>query len=140
MRPLFTVLVWLVAAAHFAFLIYLPLGGFLALRYRRTIWLHIAAVGWAIGSITAHFWCPLTTLERWARSRAGMPPLAPSGFIDHYITGVMYPSGGTAPVQAAVLAAVIVSWAAYALTCRRRPATGAPTGGDHRIGRMNSIS
>ena len=40
MRPMYIVLVWLVVAAHFAFLIYLPAGGFLALRWRRTIWLH----------------------------------------------------------------------------------------------------
>ncbi len=64
MRLLFTVLVWLVAAAHFAFLIYLPVGGFLALRHRRTIWLHVAAVAWAAGSVTVHLWCPLTALDR----------------------------------------------------------------------------
>lgn len=138
MRLLFTVLVWLVAAAHFAFLIYLPVGGFLALRHRRTIWLHGAAVAWAAGSVTVHLWCPLTALEQWARPRAGMPPLGPSGFIDHYITGVIYPVWGTGYVQAAVLAAVIASWAAFALT--RGAPTGSPAGGDHRIGRMNSTS
>ena len=115
MRPLFTVLVWLVADAHFAFLVYLPIGGFLALRHRRTIWLHGAAVAWAVGSVTVHLWCPLTAFEQWARARAGMSPLGSAGFIDHYITGVIYPAGWTVWVQAAVLAAVIASWAAYAI-------------------------
>ena len=44
-----------------------------------------------------------------------MSPLGSAGFIDHYITGVIYPAGWTVWVQAAVLAAVIASWAAYAI-------------------------
>jgi hypothetical protein len=95
MEPLLRAGVWLVlvlvVAAHFAFLVYLPLGGFLALRWRRSIWLHVAAVTWALGSVIAHYGCPLTDIERWARSRAGLPSLGPAGFIDHYVTGVVYP-------------------------------------------------
>lgn len=118
MRPLFAVLVWLVAAAHFAFLVYLPSGGFLALRWRRSIWLHLAAVLWALASVAVGLWCPLTALEQWARGGAGMAPLSSAGFIDHYITGVVYPAAATGLVQAAVLAAVLVSWLGYALTAR----------------------
>jgi len=65
-----------------------------------------------------------------------MPPLGPSGFIDHYITGVIYPAWGTGYVQAAVLAAVIASWAVFA----RRAPTGSAAGADHRIRHMNSTS
>lgn len=119
MRALFAVLVWLVAAAHFAFLVYLPSGGFLALRWRRGIWLHLAAVLWALASVAVGLWCPLTALEQWARAGAGMAPLSSAGFIDHYITGVVYPAAATGLVQAAVLAAVLVSWLGYALTARR---------------------
>jgi hypothetical protein len=111
MRPLYIALVWLVVAAHFAFLIYLPSGGFLALRRRRSIWLHVPVVLWGIGSVALHFRCPLTALEQWARPRAG--------FIDHYITGVMYPSGATGYAQAAAFSAVLVSWVAYLMTARR---------------------
>jgi len=119
MRPLFTALVWLVAAVHFAFLVYLPVGGFLALRWRRGIWAHMAAVVWGAGSVFLHWGCPLTELERWARSRAGMPPLDPGGFIDHYLTGVVYPTAASVPVQVVVFLAVVLSWAGYALTARR---------------------
>lgn len=119
MRPLGTALVVLVAAAHFAFLVYLPSGGFLALRWRRTIWLHVATVLWAAGSVGWSLGCPLTTLERWARHNAGMAPLGPAGFIDHYITGVWYPAGAEAGVRAVVFAAVAVSWLAWAATARR---------------------
>lgn len=127
MKALYTALVWVVVAAHFAFLIYLPSGGFLALRWRRSIWLHAAVVLWGIGSVALHFWCPLTALEQWARPRAGMPSLGSAGFIDHYITGVMYPSGGTGYAQAAAFAAVLVSWVLYVrLRILARPAVGPP--------------
>lgn len=128
MRPLFTALVWVTVAAHFAFLIYLPSGGFLALKWRRTIWLHVPVVLWGIGSVVLHFWCPLTALEQWARPRAGMAPLGSSGFIDHYVTGVMYPSGGTGYAQAAAFTAVLVSWMLYPLSARRAPASAHPVG------------
>lgn len=121
MRPLFVALVWLVVAAHFAFLLYLPTGGFLALRRRNTIWLHIAAVVWAICTVALNVDCPLTTLERWARSGAGMPALGSAGFIDHYITGRVYPESATGWVQAVVFLAVLVSWVAYLLGRRGQP-------------------
>lgn len=123
MKAFYAALVWSVVAAHFAFLIYLPSGGFMALRWRRSIWLHVAVVLWGIGSVALHFWCPLTALEQWARPRAGLPELGSAGFIDHYITGVMYPAGGTGYAQAAAFTAVLVSWIAYA---RLRPALSPP--------------
>lgn len=129
MQPLFTALVWLTVAAHFAFLIYLPSGGFLALRWRRSIRLHVAVVLWGLGSVVLHFWCPLTALEQWARPRAGMPALGSAGFIDHYITGVMYPTGGTGYAQAAAFIAVLVSWVLYLLTAARTtPLSARPAG------------
>ena len=110
-----TALVWLVAAAHFAFLIYLPVGGILALRWRRTIWLHVAAVAWAAVSVLLHVSFPLTGIERLAREQAGMAALGPTGFIDHYIS-----DAGAHVVQAAALAVVVVSWIGYAMTGRLR--------------------
>jgi hypothetical protein len=108
MRLVFTALVWLVVAAHFVFLIYLPVGGFLALRWRGTIWLHAGAVAWAAASVLVHVPCPLTGIERLAREHAGMAPLGPAGFIDHYIWYV-----GDYEAQAAALMVVAVSWIGY---------------------------
>lgn len=128
MGPLFLALVWLVAAAHFVFLAYLPAGGFLALRWRRTIWLHVLAVLWGTASVVVGFDCPLTSIEQWARRHAGLPPLPESGFIAHYVTGVFYPEGDTGYAQAVVLIAVLVSWAAFAVSRSRRTPCGTPTG------------
>ena len=62
-----------------------------------------------------------------ARPRARIWPLLGSaGFIDHYITGVMYPSGATGYAQAAAFTAVLVSWVLLAVSARRVPAAGRP--------------
>jgi hypothetical protein len=103
----------LVIVVHFAFIGYVVVGGYLALRWRRTIWLHIAAVIWGIGIATNRVDCPLTWLERWARARAGMAPLPRDGFIAHYITGVIYPVSWVLGVQLAAFAVVALSWAIY---------------------------
>ncbi|MBV9721684.1 MAG: DUF2784 domain-containing protein [Mycobacterium sp.] len=107
-------LVALTVVVHVAFLCYLVVGGFLALRWRRTIWLHIVAALWGIAITTQHLDCPLTWLERWSRARAGMAPLPPAGFIAHYLTGVLYPAGWAAALQVVVFGLVTASWVLYA--------------------------
>jgi hypothetical protein len=110
---MYQTVVALVVVLHFAFIGYVVIGGFLALRWRRTIWLHIPAVIWGIAIATERVDCPLTWLERWARARAGMPPLPPDGFIAHYVTGVIYPVGWVVGVQLVSFAVVALSWALY---------------------------
>lgn len=110
----------LTATVHFAFIAYLVTGGVVALKWRRTLPLHIAAVIWGLES-TAWGWpCPLTSLERWARVRAGMAPLPPDGFIAHYLTGVLYPADAVNAVRTLVAVVVVASWVCFAVTARRR--------------------
>jgi hypothetical protein len=122
MSSLYIIVVAIVVAAHFAFIGYLMVGGFVALRWPRTIFLHLLAVIWGVGSLSLHLPCPLTDLERWARAHAGMAPLPSDGFIAHYITGVLYPADAVGVVEAVVFAVVIVSWSlfAYAVVRARR--------------------
>src|SRR6202012_3553718 len=89
----------LTAGAHFPYLAYVPSGGFLALRWPRTLWLHVAAVAWAVAVVGLPLPCPLTWLESVARARAGMSPLPATGFIDRYVAGVLYPSNATRAAQ-----------------------------------------
>jgi Protein of Unknown function (DUF2784) len=121
---MYHIVVALAVVAHFAFLCYLIVGGFLALRWRRTVWLHIPAVLWGIAITAAHLDCPLTCLERWSRAKAGMAPLPRDGFIANYISGVLYPASWAGFVPYAVFALVAMTWVLYARTrCGDRPIT-----------------
>jgi hypothetical protein len=120
----YRVLVVAAAGTHFVYLAYAVFGGFLAWRWPRTIWLHLAGAAWLFLVIAARLPCPLTWAEDRSRERAGMAPL-PSGFIDHYIEGVFFPTGRTGWAQAVVAVIVVVSWAGWLLRAlRRRPTTG----------------
>lgn len=106
--------------AHFGYLAYLPTGGFVALRRPRTIGLHLFAVGWGVAVVATNVPCPLTSLENWARARAGMRALPDTGFIDRYVAGVLYPSNRTGTAQAFAFVAAAVSWILLAREHRRR--------------------
>jgi hypothetical protein len=110
----------LTVGAHFTYLVYLPSGGFLALRWPRSIVLHVPVVIWGVGVVVFELPCPLTELERWARTRAGMDPLPASGFIDRYVAGVFYPADRTGAAQTLAFSAAAVSWAAFASKRKRR--------------------
>jgi multisubunit Na+/H+ antiporter MnhB subunit len=112
---LYRLLADVVVAVHLAYLVFIPVGGFLAWRWRRLIPIHLAAVAVGLVSITVGFDCPLTTWEQSLRRRAGQHPYG-GGFVDHYLTGKVYPHGYDTVVQ--VLVAVAVA-TAYAVTVTR---------------------
>jgi hypothetical protein len=111
--------VGLTVGAHLAYLAYLPSGGFLALRWPRSIAVHIPVVLWGIGVVIFELPCPLTELEQRLRVRAGLDPLPASGFIDRYVDGTFYPSNRTGAAQALAFCAAAVSWVMLALQRRR---------------------
>jgi Protein of Unknown function (DUF2784) len=99
-----------VAAAHFGFLGYLVVGGFLARRRQRTIALHAVAAAWGTLIVAAPIKCPLTALQNALRVRGGLPPLD-TGFIQTYIAGRCYPADRERAAQLAAAAVVLASWA-----------------------------
>ncbi|MBB6172364.1 hypothetical protein HNR23_002424 [Nocardiopsis mwathae] len=108
---------------HFAFLLYVTLGGFLAWRWPGLIWPHLVCAWYGI-LITLIGWpCPLTHIEDWGRIRAGQEGLAPTGFIDHYLTGVIYPEQYVDEARFVVGVLIFVSWGGAYLMHRRRSAT-----------------
>ena len=119
MKKRYVCAVALTVGAHFGYLLYLPSGGFLALRWPRSIMLHVLTVGWGACVVACGLSCPLTRLEEWARSRAGMHALPTSGFTDRYVAGVFYPSHATRTAQALAFAAAAVSWVMLALKHRQ---------------------
>ena len=116
---------------HLAFVAFVVAGGFLAIRRPRLAWLHVPAALWgAWVEFTASI-CPLTPLENAFRRRAGETGYE-GGFIEHYLTPILYPEGLTAVQQRWIGGLVVaVNVAAYALairSARRRRAAAARTG------------
>jgi hypothetical protein len=106
--------------AHFSFLAYLVVGGFLAWRWPRTIWVHVPVALYGFLIVRIGWPCPLTQVESWGRARAGDAPLPPTGFIDHYVTGVLYPREHESSVLRLVVVVVLASWAGV-IARRSRP-------------------
>ena len=81
----------LVLGFHFAFIVFAVLGGFLVLWKPRIAWLHVPAVVWSAFVNLFSQVCPLTPIENRFRHLAGQAGYE-GGFIEHYITRLVYPS------------------------------------------------
>jgi hypothetical protein len=108
--------------AHFAFLGYLIVGGFLAWRWPRTIYVHVAAVIWGALIIITKVPCPLTALQNRFRELGGQQALGgpDSGFIAHYVKGHLYAVPYEWIVQTVVAVIVLTSWVGVAIRARHR--------------------
>jgi Protein of Unknown function (DUF2784) len=106
---------------HFAWLLYIVFGGFLAWRWPSLIWPHLLAATWGAGIALGWWECPLTAAENWARAQAG-DKVPAAGFIDRFVEGVIYPQQYTRLLQA--LAAVIVAASWIGAYVRRRQRVG----------------
>ena len=113
-----------VVTLHMAFLAYLLLGGFLALRRFQLIWPHIGVLIWSVGVTVTGFTCPLTSLEKWLLEQGGATPYEGS-FIQYYLHGTLFPGQYEIAVGLGAWAVALASYA-LALTQRRRPALVEP--------------
>ena len=86
---------------HGVFVLFVVAGGALALRWPRMAWVHLPAAAWGALIELVGFTCPLTPLEQSWRRAAGERAYG-GGFIEHYVTAALYPSGLTRPVQIAL--------------------------------------
>lgn len=106
-----------VVVIHFAFVVFVVIGGVLALRWPKLLWFHVPAVLYSIWIITFSITCPLTPLERNLRERGGQDRYGES-FIERYVEGVLYPGDMLREAQAVGASVVVASWIAIGL--RRR--------------------
>lgn len=115
---------------HFLFLAYVVIGGFIAWYWPRSIWLHLGCALYGLAVTVVGWVCPLTVVENWARQRAGQAGLTETGFIDHYLTGIIYPVDHLVSIQFAAGVVVALSWVGYLfLLWRRRAAARTPAPG-----------
>lgn len=96
----------LVVLVHLGFILFVLFGGFLTLRWRGLLWLHLPAVVWGVLVELLGWYCPLTPLEQGLRRTAGETGYS-GGFIEHYIVPLIYPSGLTRETQF-IFAAIVI--------------------------------
>ena len=106
----------LVAITHAAFIAFLVVGGFVAWRWPRLVWVHLPAVVVTATVFALGADCPLTDLEKHFRRQAGERPYR-GGFIAHYLLPMVPDGLRTVAVPVVV---VVVTAAAYAGLARVR--------------------
>jgi len=77
---------------HFAFVLFVVLGGICVLFRYRFIYAHLPALAWGIAIELGGWICPLTPLENTARRCAGQAGYSGS-FLRHYLLDILYPDG-----------------------------------------------
>ncbi len=88
---IYTLLADLVLAIHFSLILFALLGALFVLRWRWSIYVHVPYVAWAAIVNLVPLTCPLTPLEVALRRTAGEAGYE-TGFIDHYLTPLIYPN------------------------------------------------
>jgi hypothetical protein len=116
----------LVVVVHFAFVLFVVLGGLLVLRWPWVAFIHLPAAIWGVWIEFTGRICPLTPLENALRARAGEAGYS-GGFIEHYILPALYPSGLTRTVQLVLGGLVIlINLLLYGYLLRRRQLSAKP--------------
>lgn len=112
-------------AVHFAALIYIGLGGFLAWRWPKSIFVHVFFAAWGVAINTVPgLPCPLTTAEDYFRHQQGLSSL-PGGFNEYYIYDDLIPRSLLPLVAAIAILSLVVSYVGAFMLWRRRALIGA---------------
>ena len=103
----------IVVVTHFAFIIFVLLGGIPVIWWPKVAWLHIPAVVWGALIEFGGWICPLTPMENRLRLKGGEAGY-PGGFVEEYILPVIYPEGLTREIQiVSGIFVIIVNFAIY---------------------------
>ena len=88
---MYSMLASVVLGLHLLFILWLIFGALVARSRALLRWVHIACLIWGILIEILPWPCPLTLLENWLESRAGVEPYQ-GGFLLHYLDALVYPN------------------------------------------------
>ena len=109
----------LVALTHLAFIIFVLLGGLLALRWRWVPWVHLPATAWGAAVEFFGWFCPLTPIENSLRQASGSAEYS-GDFIGRYLMPIIYPTDLTREFQLILgCVLVVLNLAVYLVVWRR---------------------
>ncbi|EHR63843.1 DUF2784 domain-containing protein [Saccharomonospora cyanea] len=109
----------LTTGVHFLALLYIGLGGFLAWRWPKSIFVHIFFALWGVAVNVLPLSCPLTELEDYLRELRGLEPL-PGGFNEYYIYDTLFPRDVLPVVGVGALVLVVFSYVGAYVRWRAR--------------------
>jgi hypothetical protein len=115
----------LVLAVHLAFIVFVAIGAFVVWRWPRIRWAHLVAVAYAAAIVTVGFDCPLTGLEKHLRRLAG-GPVYDGGFVNHYLTNVIYPGRLLGLLRWLIVVGLVVGYTVPYLRWRRGHSSSTP--------------
>ncbi len=117
-----------VVVTHLVFIVFVVLGGLLALRWRLAPLLHLPAALWGVYIELSGGLCPLTPLENELRQAAGSAGYS-GGFVEHYVVPIVYPAALSEQLQVVLASVVILANVlvySFVLWCRLRGTRGSP--------------
>jgi hypothetical protein len=98
---------------HVLFILWVIFGAFFTRSRPVLAWLHIASLVWGVFTEVAPWPCPLTIVEVWLESRAGVEPYQ-GGFLLHYLDALVYANISGAVLTIAGVAVCVLNLAVYA--------------------------
>jgi Protein of Unknown function (DUF2784) len=108
---------------HLLFIIWVMLGAFVTLGRPLLRWLHLGSLVWGILVEILPWSCPLTPLENWLRTRAGMGSYQ-GGFLLHYLDALVYPDIPPSLLTLGGIAVCFFNFGIYAMRFRHRHISG----------------
>lgn len=110
----------LVVLVHFAFVLFVALGGFLVIRWNGLAWVHLPVAIYGAVIEFIGFLCPLTPLENWLRRKGGQAGYD-GGFVETYLMKILYPDGLTRRVEITLgIIVIVLNVIAYGIAIKRR--------------------
>jgi len=110
-----------VVVVHFCFVVFVVLGGLLALRWHSAMKVHLPAAVWGVLLEFAGWTCPLTPLENWLRN-TGTEVGYRNSFVEYYLLLILYPESLTRNLQIALgLMVLTINLAIYWRVLSRAP-------------------
>ena len=110
---MYSMLASVVLGLHLLFILWVIFGALVARSRPLLRWVHIACLIWGILIEILPWPCPLTLLENWLESRAGVEPYR-GGFLLHYLDALVYPNISSAVLTVAGVVVCTLNLVLYA--------------------------
>ena len=109
----YRILAGITAVIHFAFIVFVLVGGLLLYRWPGVAWLHLLCAIYAVLIMVVHWRCPLTDMEIWLRKKAG-EKVNWTEFIQYYLFSRVGLRGSEWFVTVALVVVIVcVNWHPY---------------------------